>query len=129
MKDKRIQTSERIQKEAEFHDALMHTSNAVPGFYEFGANWHAFERLFDLLGDLSGRKILDFGCGCGWIAVELAKRGAEVDAFDISEEGLKAGERYAAKVGVAERIRFKKDNAEDLSYGDNVFDLVVAQRL
>ena len=125
MKDKRIQTSERIQKEAEFHDALMRTSNAGPGFYELGANRHAFGRLLGLLGDIRDKNILDFGCGCGWIAVELAKRGAVVDAFDISEEGLKAGERYAAKVEVAERIRFKKDNAENLSYGDNMFDLVV----
>ena len=37
-----------------------------------------------LPADLSGRRILDAGCGTGALAVEAAKRGAEVVAIDIS---------------------------------------------
>ena len=35
--------------------------------------------------DLSGRQVLDAGCGTGVISIELAKRGAEVIAVDLSQ--------------------------------------------
>lgn len=34
--------------------------------------------------DLAGRRILDAGCGTGALAVEMARRGAEVVAIDLS---------------------------------------------
>lgn len=37
-----------------------------------------------LPGDLRGRRILDAGCGTGALAVELARRGADVVAIDLS---------------------------------------------
>lgn len=39
-----------------------------------------------LPGDLSGRRILDAGCGTGAFAMEAAKRGADVVAIDIAGE-------------------------------------------
>lgn len=38
-----------------------------------------------LPADLSGRRLLDAGCGTGSLAVEAAERGAEVVAIDVSE--------------------------------------------
>ena len=40
--------------------------------------------LAQLPGDLRGARVLDAGCGTGAMAVELARRGAEVVAVDIS---------------------------------------------
>jgi SAM-dependent methyltransferase len=40
----------------------------------------------DLLGDIRGKKVLDFGCGTGIYAKALVKKGAEVKGFDISED-------------------------------------------
>lgn len=37
-----------------------------------------------LPSDLTGRRVLDAGCGAGQMAIELAARGAEVVAVDIS---------------------------------------------
>jgi magnesium-protoporphyrin O-methyltransferase len=37
-----------------------------------------------LPGDLRGKRVLDAGCGTGALAVELARRGAEVVAVDLS---------------------------------------------
>jgi SAM-dependent methyltransferase len=37
-----------------------------------------------LLGDVTGRRVLDVGCGSGLYSEELAKRGAEVIGFDGS---------------------------------------------
>lgn len=46
--------------------------------------------------DLTGRKILDAGCGTGVISIELAKRGADVIAIDLSKSLIDlANERYS----------------------------------
>jgi 2-polyprenyl-3-methyl-5-hydroxy-6-metoxy-1,4-benzoquinol methylase len=41
-------------------------------------------RMLDLLGDLSGREVLDAGCGEGFLARVLASRGAHVTGIDLS---------------------------------------------
>jgi len=41
--------------------------------------------LSGLGADLTGRRVLDAGCGTGTMALELARRGAEVVAIDLSE--------------------------------------------
>ena len=37
-----------------------------------------------LPADLTGRRLLDAGCGTGALAVEAARRGADVVAVDVS---------------------------------------------
>jgi SAM-dependent methyltransferase len=41
-----------------------------------------------LLGDLTGKELLDYGCGTGEAAVCFAKLGARVTAIDTSEAGV-----------------------------------------
>src|SRR5919197_2736029 len=41
-------------------------------------------RMLDLLGDLTGREVLDAGCGEGFLARILAARGARVTGIDLS---------------------------------------------
>jgi SAM-dependent methyltransferase len=58
----------------------------------FGAGWErAMEQpsFLALLPDVSGRRVLDLGCGAGQLAFHLAKAGAaEVVAVDVSERML-----------------------------------------
>ncbi|TVQ88591.1 MAG: magnesium protoporphyrin IX methyltransferase [Chromatiaceae bacterium] len=62
--------------------------------------------LLDWLGaDLSGRRLLDAGCGTGMLALEAARRGAEVLAVDLSATLIEnARERIPADL--AGRIEF-----------------------
>jgi magnesium-protoporphyrin O-methyltransferase len=80
-----------------------------------------------LPADLQGRRILDAGCGTGALAVEAARRGAEVVAIDLSPTlvGL-ARERLAATEGeaLARRITFCSGDMLDPALG--AFDHVVA---
>lgn len=80
--------------------------------------------LLDWLGaDLTGRRILDAGCGTGALAVEAARRGAEVVAIDIAGSlvGV-AAER--APDDVRARIDFRVGDMLDPHLG--AFDHVVA---
>ncbi len=42
--------------------------------------------LLDLLGDVSGRRFLDYGCGPGVLASALQRRVADISAYDISDQ-------------------------------------------
>ena len=58
------------------------------------------------LGDLSGKRVLDVGCGPGRYAVALAERGAEVVGVDISRAMLTLARRRARDRFVADACRF-----------------------
>jgi magnesium-protoporphyrin O-methyltransferase len=74
--------------------------------------------------DLSGRRILDAGCGTGALAVEAAARGAHVVAVDVSATlvGL-ARERAEGRHG-AGSVSFRVGDMLDPALGE--FDHVVA---
>jgi magnesium-protoporphyrin O-methyltransferase len=77
-----------------------------------------------LPADLRGARILDAGCGTGALAVEAAKRGADVTAVDISPTliGI-AKERLPERLGEG-RIHFVAGDMLDKRFG--TFDHVVA---
>lgn len=55
--------------------------------------------------DLSGRRLLDAGCGTGALAVEAARRGAEVVAIDISASLIAlAQERMPGELSIDWRV-------------------------
>lgn len=57
--------------------------------------------LDQLPADLRGARVLDAGCGTGTMAVELAQRGAQVTAVDISPRLIEiARERAPAGLGI-----------------------------
>lgn len=73
--------------------------------------------------DLTGKRILDAGCGTGALAVEAARRGAEVVAIDLSPTLVDlARERIPADV--ADRVTFKSGDMLGKELG--TFDHVVA---
>ena len=75
-----------------------------------------------LPADLAGRRVLDAGCGTGALAAELARRGAEVVAIDLSPTLVDLGrERVDAGVG---SIEFRSGDMLDAALGR--FDHVVA---
>ncbi len=39
-------------------------------------------------------KALDLGCGAGWLSLELARRGMDVDGFEISDARLHIAREY-----------------------------------
>ena len=74
-----------------------------------------------LPADLSGQRVLDAGCGTGALAVEAARRGAEVVAVDISPTLIRFAQDRAGGVG---RVEFRVGDMLDPALGR--FDHVVA---
>lgn len=63
--------------------------------------------LFSVLDKVHPHRVVDLGCGMGWLSYHLARRGCRVQAVDIvrdSRVGLAAAGRYARKGPFFERI-------------------------
>jgi magnesium-protoporphyrin O-methyltransferase len=74
--------------------------------------------------ELTGKRLLDAGCGTGALAVEAAKRGAQVVAVDVAPTLIElARERVPLDLGGGE-IRFLAGDMLDPALGQ--FDHVVA---
>ena len=74
---------------------------------------------------LEGIKILECGCGTGWLTSELAGRGATVTCFDISYESVKKTRSRVEENGVHERVYPQVAAMEELPYKGQSFDLVI----
>jgi len=71
-------------------------------------------------------EIMDVGTGSGVIALCLAAEfpGAQILAVDISNDALALAQENAARLNLAERVRFLKSNL--LENVEGVFDVIVA---
>jgi len=79
--------------------------------------------LAQLPADLRGRRVLDAGCGAGQMTADLAARGADVTAVDISP-ALGAIARARLPAELAGRVTFASGDMLDPRLG--AFDHVVA---
>lgn len=80
--------------------------------------------LFWMPADLSGARILDAGCGAGQLAIEAARRGADVVAVDVARTLVDLARERAAKVTLKGAIDFRAGDMLDASLGR--FDYIVA---
>jgi SAM-dependent methyltransferase len=77
----------------------------------------------DRLPVQSGAHVLDVACGTGNTAIPLARRGAQVTGVDIAPNLLIQARERALDEGLS--ITFDEGDAEQLSYPDASFDVVV----
>ena len=79
------------------------------------------------LGDLSGKYLLDLGCGAGESSVYFARQGARCVAGDFSYGMLCAAKKLAQKYGVD--IDTRMINATNLEFANDTFDIVYASNI
>jgi SAM-dependent methyltransferase len=75
-----------------------------------------------LLGDLAGKRVLDYGCGHGMAAVVLARRGAKVIGFDLSADYVAEARQRAEANNLP--IEFMQADAHTLPFDDASFDAI-----
>jgi ubiquinone/menaquinone biosynthesis C-methylase UbiE len=78
-----------------------------------------------LLGDVKGKKLLDAGCGEGYLARYYAKKGAVVTAIDISQRLIETSVQLTENSGVT--IDYRVDNVCYIESVPNAeFDLILS---
>lgn len=88
----------------------------------------AWDRILALV--LAGRRsleVIDLGCGTGFLALELARRGHRVTGVDFAPAMIAAARAKAAEAGLA--VRFEEGDAEALRFPPRTFDLAVSRHL
>jgi SAM-dependent methyltransferase len=75
-----------------------------------------------LLGDVSGRAVLEIGCGAAQCARWLGSRGARPVGLDLSERQLQHARRIDDATG--RRVPVVVGTATDLPFADATFDFV-----
>ncbi len=80
--------------------------------------------IFELLGPVDEKRVLDVGCGDGLIASELARQGAHVIGLDADPAMVAAAQSRAERESV--QLRVIEGQAETLPFDDAVFDCVLA---
>jgi len=89
------------------------------------------EALFEDIRRMAGsgwrRRVLDIGAGTGRATVELARRGARVDAVEPSNDMLSVLTERIADEGLTSRVTVRKGTFEDIGVGSSYGAVVAAQ--
>jgi SAM-dependent methyltransferase len=94
--------------------------------------WAAEEIMFGpsdselgVLGDVSGKDVIELGCGTAYFGAWLAKRGARVTGVDLTPAQLETARRMSEETGIA--IELIEANAEEVPLPDESFDLALSE--
>jgi 2-polyprenyl-6-hydroxyphenyl methylase / 3-demethylubiquinone-9 3-methyltransferase len=83
----------------------------------------------DSLAPLSGKRVVDIGCGGGILADSMARRGADVLGIDLATKALKVAQLHAIEAGTP-RIEYREIAAEALAEEEpERFDVVTCMEL
>ncbi len=102
-----------------FYDSIADRFDDIMNLYDMRRR---VETVFDVFLrdlDLTGRKVLDAGCGTGWFSLRASQRGADVTALDIGPRLLKQVRRKCPARTVC-------GNVTDLQFDDDTFDVVIS---
>ena len=89
--------------------------------YRDGRNDLKIEKVLSFSGVVDGLGVLDVGCGTGFFAAELKKRGARVVACDFAESMVgRTADRHAGEFPIL------RASAEELPLEGHQFELVLA---
>ncbi len=117
----------REQREREFHDRVYgsgeYHDRPAAKFYSIARSAYDYYQS-RLLTDVEGADVLEYGCGDGSYAFDLARRGAKVTGIDISAIAIEQAAERARDEGVDQNSDFQVMNCEQLAFADRSFDLV-----
>jgi ubiquinone/menaquinone biosynthesis C-methylase UbiE len=85
---------------------------------------YPLEYAYHLVGDIQGKRVLDFGCGTGSNSLLLARRGAFVCGVDISHDLLAIARERLNRALTPVQAQFIVASAHDLPLASASFDLV-----
>jgi ubiquinone/menaquinone biosynthesis C-methylase UbiE len=115
----------RHKAESDFHDLKYGRGEGYPRHYAVNPTYPIYLKMLKFAGNPSGKTVVEYGCGEGWITRDLAQRGASVSAFDISAAAVRRTQNVVASAGLSNRCHVSQMGAERLDYPDESFDLSI----
>jgi len=82
--------------------------------------YEAFPLMLDYIKPEKGKKILDVGCGSGYLLKAASNQGLETYGIDISEEGVKVAQR------ISPNSHIQVCSGEDIKFEDETFDYIIS---
>jgi ubiquinone/menaquinone biosynthesis C-methylase UbiE len=122
-----MEAAAKIARERDYHNQRFaddsERENRVGRFYS------AISYGFDLYStrvreEARNRRVLEYGCGTGSLAFELAPEAAQVTGIDISDVAIDRAMHLAENARL-KNVAFSVDNAEEMSLPDGGVDVVV----
>lgn len=115
----------RQERERQFHnESFAEGTRARTG--KFYAIHRGSQAAYDdaIRDRAAGSDVLEYGCGRGSAAFDLAAAGARVTGIDISDVAIAMAAEHAHDLRLAGSLRFEQMDAEHLAFDDASFDLV-----
>ena len=86
---------------------------------------YPLEYVFNLLGDVRGKTVLEYGCGDGVNTVLLANRGAHVISLDLSPELIDVARHRLRAHNITSGVDFIVGSAHNVPLPDESIDVVL----
>jgi 2-polyprenyl-3-methyl-5-hydroxy-6-metoxy-1,4-benzoquinol methylase len=83
--------------------------------------------VYDQLGDLEGKTIVDLGGGLSVNCIILARKGARVIVVDLSINRLRILKRIVMRCGLENQVSFICSTAEEFALADETIDVVLTK--
>lgn len=113
-----------LAREAAFHDALIQRQDPAAAPPEAPDSWE--RAILEATGPLTGRRVLDYGCGTGALSLHLSDAGAaQVTGLDVSPASVSFAQARAAHFRPGEAIEFLTAPAERSGLDSGAFDVIV----
>src|ERR1051325_4744966 len=86
---------------------------------------YPLEYAFNLIGNLEGKTVLEYGCGDGVNTVLLANRGAKIVSLDLSPELIQLARKRVVANGLSSGVEFIVGSAHNVPLPNESVDVVV----
>ena len=119
-------------------DIIQYWTARAPSYSEINQNelhgrqkekWTRYitKRIFEAISDTKGLKVLDIGGGPGFFSIIMTMAGYEATWVDRNDAMLVEAKKNAGPL--AERIHYELMDAEELTFPENTFDVIVTRNL
>lgn len=116
-----------LKNEAQYQDSKIekNTRSQMGRYYSDLAHFYVSTYRNQLVGELAGKHILDYGCGTGEMTIKALCEGAIVTAIDISPKSIEYVQKIATEIGKSSQLNALVMDAQNMSFSENTFDVVI----